>query len=67
MQIEQADPLTIATDALIHLRRRSLEKMVEDNQRILKAASHRGENIIPFLERHQQLVEKIKELETSQK
>ncbi|MBI4546858.1 MAG: DNA primase [Ignavibacteriae bacterium] len=62
--IEQADPQKVASDALVVLRRRTLEKMIEENQRLLRNASQSGENVIPFLERHQQLLEGMKELES---
>ena len=63
MQLEEADPRIIAEDALGILRRRSLERIIDENQRELKAASKRGENVMPFLERHQQLLGEMKQLE----
>jgi DNA primase len=62
-QLEEADPRIIAEDALGKLRRMSLERIIDENQRELKAASKRGENVIPFLERHQQLLGEMKQLE----
>jgi hypothetical protein len=63
IQIEKADPSKIALDAIMLIRHRSLEKTVEDNQRLLRDASQNGEDVMPFLKRHQQLLADIKELE----
>jgi DNA primase len=63
VQIEQADPMKVASDALMVLRRRALEKMMEENQQQLKSASQRGEDALPFLERNKQLHEEMKALE----
>ncbi len=63
IQIEQADPRKIAKDAITIIRRRALERMIEENQRLLKSASQCGENVLPILERHQQLLAEIRELE----
>jgi len=63
IQVEQADPRKIAKDAITIIRKRALERTIEENQRLLKSASQRGENVLPILERHQQLLAEIKELE----
>ena len=62
--IEQADPRKVAADAIAALRRHSIEQLIEKNQRSLKEASQRGEDILPILERHQQLLAEMKQLET---
>ena len=43
-----------------------LERLVEENQKLLRKASHDGSDVMPFLERHQQLMVEIKELEVFQ-
>ena len=61
--VERADARKIATDALLLLRRRSLERLIGENQRSLKESSRRGEDVTPLLERHQQLLGQMKDLE----
>jgi DNA primase len=62
--MEQAEPRKVAADAIAAVRRRSIEQMIEKNQHSLKEASRRGEDITPILERHQQLLAEMKQLET---
>jgi len=57
------DPQRIAAGAITALRRRVLEKSLEDNQRRLKDAARRGIDVLPYLERNRQLLGEIKELE----
>ncbi len=62
--MEQADPRKVAADAIGVLRRRSIEQLIEKNQHSLKEASQRGDDITSILERHQQLLAEMKQLET---
>jgi DNA primase len=62
--IEEANPLIVARDAIVGLKKRQIEREMEDNQQQLKAASSRGENINQYLERHEQLREEKKKLES---
>ena len=62
-QLEQADPLELAKDALGILRERSLKNMLEENQREMKEASRRGDDLLPYLEISKEIRNKIKELQ----
>lgn len=64
IEIERADPIKIATDVFNLLKRRMVERMIEENQQKLKEASKRGDNIIPYMEQHRQLLQKKKEIES---
>jgi DNA primase len=63
VHLEKVNSMKVAADVLFVLRRRGLEKRLEENQRLLKEATQRGENVIPILERHQRLIEEVKQLE----
>ena len=65
IEVEQADPLTIAQDVLNMLKRRTLDRMIEENQKKLREASSKGENIFPYLEQHQKLIEMKKALDST--
>ncbi|HLX12339.1 MAG TPA: toprim domain-containing protein, partial [Bacteroidota bacterium] len=60
--VEEANPFTIARDAINALRKRALEKIIEENQSRIKEGSRRGEDITRYLERHKTLNEEMKEL-----
>jgi DNA primase len=60
----QGDPGKIASDSLRVMRRNALSRMMKENQRVMKEAIRRGENTIPFLERNNQLVAELKQLES---
>jgi DNA primase len=62
-QVEQADPLKLAADALESLRERSLMQMLAENQRSMQEASRRGDDLLPYLEITKDLRNKIKELQ----
>ena len=64
VEVEQANPMKIAADVLIVLKRQAVERKIEENQRLLKEASQKGENVTPFLERHQRLFGEMKNLES---
>ena len=61
--LEMEDAHRLAHDALVALRRRSLEESISANQRALKEASRQGAEVLAFLNRHQQLLEELKQLE----
>ena len=62
--IEEPDPVNIAKSALIALRRQSVQKQIEQNQRLLKEASLKGEDTLPFIQQHQEFLRMMKDLET---
>lgn len=65
VELEEADPWEIARSALVALKRSSLQKQIEENQRQLREASLQGADTIPFVKRHQELLTHVKELESA--
>jgi DNA primase len=59
----QGDPMKVAEDSLFVLRRNALNRMMKENQLEMKRAIARGEEALPYLERNNQLVTELKELE----
>ncbi|MBI5476523.1 MAG: DNA primase [Ignavibacteriales bacterium] len=64
VNVTQGNPLKIAEDAITGMKRNGLERAIEENQRQLQNASRRSEDIIPFLEKHKQLSQELKNLDT---
>jgi DNA primase len=64
VEVEEADPFEIARGAIAALRKTKLQKEIEANQKLLKEASLAGENALPFVHRHQELIRKLKEVES---
>ena len=62
---EEADPGQIAERCVLILRRQQIDQMLVENQRKMKEASVRGENVHEFLEQHQTLMQEKKELDKS--
>ena len=63
-EIETADPMTIARDAIAALKKRQLQKQIEENQRALKEASIQGADAQPLVQRHQDLMRQLIEVES---
>ena len=63
-EVFEGDPWQIAKDAILIIKRRSVRRELEENQRNLKEANQRGVDGKPFLVRHHELLKQIKELET---
>jgi DNA primase len=59
--VRSADVGKIASDALRALQRSSVSRMVEENQKSMKEAGRRGEDIVPYLERHRELIKALKD------
>lgn len=62
VEVARADPLEVARDAIVALRKRSLSKRIEENQRQIQEAGERGEDITQFLAQRQRLLEEMKSL-----
>ena len=62
--IEVADPRMIARDAIVAIKKKILQKLVEENQRALKDASSRGSDAQPFMLRHQELMKQILDVDS---
>ncbi len=63
INIEQGEPLKIAADAVVHIKKQMIDKLIEENQQALKQASQRGEDVVPFLELSRKLIESKRDLE----
>ncbi len=62
-EIDKPDPLQIAKDAIITIRRKAIQKEMELNQRELKNASMMHEDTKPYLMKQQELMLLMKQLE----
>jgi DNA primase len=62
--IDTADPFEVARDALLVVKRSALQKQMEENQKQLKEASLRGEDVARFVQHHQDLARAMKEVAT---
>ena len=62
--VEQADAKKIASDAVIAMQRRMLDKQFEENVRAMENAARSGEDQRQYMERNQELLRQKKELET---
>lgn len=63
---DRAEPMTLALDALRSMARSSLERLKDENQELLREASRKGEDVMPYLERDRQLLEDKKALDGHQ-
>jgi len=63
VEINEVDAHKIADAAILIIKRREVEKKIEENQKALKEASQRGEDVTKYLERHQRLLEEKQLLE----
>ena len=64
-EIDEPDSRRIASDAITLLRKRAIQKQIEENQRMLKEATRRGSDKMPFVVRHQELMKLMKEMESA--
>lgn len=60
---EEVDPGEIAERCMVLLKKTKIEALLAENQRHMKEASARGENLKGFVEQHQLLMKEKKELE----
>ena len=63
-EIDVPDPMTIAKDAVVAVRRKAIQKEMEENQHALKEASVRRDDATPYLQRQQELLRLKKEIES---
>ncbi len=64
-QLEQANPMKLAGDALARFLEASLNRKLAQNHQSLEEASRRGMDVLPFLEAGRDLRSKIKELRSN--
>lgn len=62
VDVTQADTMDIARDALLAFRKRAVTFRIEENQRRIKEAGDRGEDVMPLLAQRQQLLDEMKAL-----
>jgi len=53
------DPMRIARDVLVALRKRTLQQQIEENQKLLKEAGPRGEDPQAYVQRHLDLIKQL--------
>jgi DNA primase len=63
-EIDVPDPMIIAKDAVVAVRRKAIQKEMEENQHALKEASARRDDATPYLQRQQELLRLKKEIES---
>ncbi len=63
-EIDVPDPMMIAKDAVITVRRKAIQREMEENQHALKEASVRRDDATPYLQRQQELLRLKKEIES---
>jgi DNA primase len=63
-EIDVPDPMIIAKDAVITVRRKAIQKEMEENQHALKEANLRSADATPYLQRQQELMQLKKEIES---
>jgi len=63
VEIDEPDPSVIARAAVAAIKRHSLRAAMELNQRQMQEASQRGAETLPFIQRHQELLRLMKEME----
>jgi DNA primase len=61
-EIDVPDPMMIAKDAVVAVRRKAVQKEMEENQHALKEASVRHDDATPYLQRQQELLRLKKEI-----
>ncbi len=62
-RIEQGEPLKIANDAIISIKRKIIDSLRQENENQLKLAAQQGEDVTPYFERNKALLDAKKELE----
>jgi DNA primase len=63
-EIDVPDPMMIAKDAIVTIRRKAIRKEMEENQRALKEASSLHQDATPYLQKQQELLRLKKEIES---
>jgi DNA primase len=61
--IEQGEPLRIARDTVVAMKKRNLRALKKENQELLKKESDRGGDVVPYLRRNTLLDEELARLE----
>jgi DNA primase len=62
-EVEQGDPLRIATDGIIRLKKRNIQHLKRQNQDLLRQAAAAGGDSVPYLEKNKLLDEELARLD----
>ena len=62
-EIDVPDPMMIAKDAVIAVRRKTIQKERENNKRLQDEAKNQGQDVKPYQHREMELYEMLKQLE----
>jgi DNA primase len=63
VEIDEPDPWEIARGAVMRMRKERVRRQVEQNQKRLKEAVQHGQDAMPFIIQHQQLLKQLQQLE----
>lgn len=63
-EIDEPDVMVLARDVVVALHRRCVQEDIEANKAALKEATLAGESAFPFLQRQQQLLELLKQIDS---
>lgn len=66
VEIEEPDPWKIARDAVVAIKKQAVQREIEQNQRRLKEAAQRGQDSFPFIQRHQELLNQLKRIDSAE-
>lgn len=66
VEIEEPDPWKIARDAIVAIKKQAVQREIEQNQRRLKDAAQRGQDSFPFVQRHQELLNQLKRIDSAE-
>ncbi len=66
VEIEEPDPWKIARDAVLAIKKQAVQREIEQNQRRLKDAAQRGLDSFPYLQRHQELLNQLKRIDSAE-
>jgi hypothetical protein len=64
VEFQDVDPWRVARDAIVAMTKRKLHKQIELNQRALKEASERGADAQALMQRHQELMRQVHEVDS---
>ncbi|MDP2885060.1 MAG: DNA primase [Ignavibacteria bacterium] len=64
VEFQDVDPWRVARDAIVAMTKRKLHKQIELNQRALKEASERGADAQALMQRHQELMRQVHDVDS---
>jgi DNA primase len=64
VEFQDVDPWRVARDAIVAMTKRKLHKQIEMNQRALKEASERGADAQALMQRHQELMRQVHDVDS---